>query len=59
MKNELINFLCQELTQIHEYYQGLPPYHAINRNNKPRKMFLFTMAVLTVLILLDFLPPIQ
>ena len=49
----------RESTQIHEYDQGLPPYYAISRNKKWTKMFPLLVAVLIVIILIDFLPPSQ
>ena len=42
-----------------EYKQGFPPYHAMNRENTRRKMFLLLVRLLTMLILIGFLPSIQ
>ena len=37
VQNWFIHFLWHELTQIHEYNQGLISYHSININNKWKK----------------------
>ena len=59
MRSGFIRFLCHESTQIFEYAQGLPPYHAINRKNKWIEQIMFLVEVLTVIILIYFLALIQ
>ena len=59
MQNGFIHFFCHESTQIRKYNQVLPPEHAINRKKELIKMFLLIVSVLTVLILIHFLPPSQ
>ena len=59
MQNGLIHFRCHESAQICKCDLGLPLYHAININNRQRKMFLLIVAVLTMFVLHNFLPSIQ
>ena len=39
VQNGFVHFFCHGSTQFREYNQGLPSYHAVNRNNKQRKLF--------------------
>ena len=56
VRNGFIHFRCHESTKISEYDQGLLSKNAINRKKKRIKMFPFILAVLTMIILLLFLP---
>ena len=56
VKNWFIHFFCHESTQIGEYNLGLLAHHHINREEKRRKTPM-VVAVLSILVLLPFLPP--
>ena len=47
-----VHFHCHDPNKIHKYDQGLPPLHAIGRNNKRIKCFRWSWQCLTCLSLL-------
>ena len=54
-----LHFCCHELTQIRGYDWAILFKHAINIENKQKKMFTMLVKILTVLVLLYFFLPIQ
>ena len=59
VQNNFVYFRCRKSTQTRNYYHSLLSKHAININNKQRKIFLLLLAVITVLILLLLVPSIN
>ena len=57
LKNGFIYCCGHKSTQGGKYDLGLLTHHPINREYKQRKMFLFDVEVLSMLVLLQFLPP--
>ena len=51
VQNGFVHFRCHDLTQFHNYHHAFLPYHAININNKQRKMFPLILSVITMIIL--------